>query len=276
MKRKSTKTSLQQPSLFFLEEQKAIERAKCVRYDLWWEQVKFEKGLLRLNHPKTILKPLTLKGSLDVLDKIKIEYFERLLRKKFITLYYLDKLFKPELSKDWGKIIDLIEPAVEYATFRFKTSDRKKKIGRFKKLSPKQVFDIYEHKFSKNEYLKFLAKKQSSDYNIIPILEWHHNQEEESFIFCFNAGSGRILIAWENSKEGRATYFFIAGENNLEERLKLIESFVIDATKSKRSMFHVDTREARTIKKQLMWIETLNHDSIETYRPNLQFIIDKY
>src|SRR5215204_5372747 len=69
--------------------------------------------------------------------------------------------------------------------------------------------------------LKFLSK-HSPDYSLIPILEWHHNQEEESFIFRFKAGSGRILIAWENSKDGRATYFFIADDNNLEDRLKLI------------------------------------------------------
>ena len=276
MKKKSSKTALQQPSLFYQEEQKAIERNKCVRYDLLWEQVKFEKGFLRLSHPKTILKPLTLKGSLEVLDKIKAEYFERLLRKKFISLFYLDKIYKPELSKDWIKIQELIEPGIEYAAFRFNISPEKKKVGRFNKLSSRQILDIYDPTFSKNEYLKYLAKKQSPEFNIVPILEWQNNQEEESFIFRFKSGSGRILIAWENSKDGRATYMFIADVNNLEERLKLVESFIIGSTKLKRSMFHANTREARVIKKQLMWIETINHDSIETYRPSVQFLIDKY
>ncbi len=275
MESKAHKNSLPQQSLFWQEEKKELLRGECDKHHFVWDMVEFEKDRLRLKHPKIILKPLPLKGSLDILNNIKKEYFDRLFHRPF-KLYYLNGIFQQSLSTDWEKIIGLIEPALEYVQFKFPTSAAKHKIGRFVNLSPKQIFDLYEPKFSKNIYLKHLATKQHTSFSIIPILEFHNNQKEESFIFRLKTNRNRILIVWENSKEGRATHLFIADNDNLEHLLNLIESFIIDSTSLKRTMFHIKNSNSKFIRKELMYIESINHDSIEAYRIALQFIIDRY
>ena len=262
-------------SLFHKEEEEKLLKAACEGYYFFWEDVDFDKDFVRLKNIKTILPHLPLKGSLPILNEIKNEYFKRLHPKPF-KLYYLKNVFQSGFSSDWSKIILLIEPALEYAEFKFKTSKQQRKIGRFKKISASQVFSIYEPAFLKNKYLQLLASKQDQEFSIIPILEFHNNQHEESFIFRFRTNTKRVLIAWENSKEGRATHLFIAEDHNLEDRLKLIESFIVDSTPLKRTMFHVKNAESKLIQKSLMYIETINHETIQQYKADIEFNISRY
>jgi hypothetical protein len=267
-----TKTNPNQGDLFNPDK---LFKKKCDAHYFIWDMVEFDKDILRLKLPKIILKPIELKGSLPILNEIKKEYFERLIRRPF-KFYFFQNSFQKEISRDWKKIVELIEPALEFIEFKIGTTSKKKKIGKFKKLSAKQVFDIYEPKFSKNEYLKLLATKQSPDYAVIPILENRNYQNEESFIFRLRTGTGRILIVWENFSDGRATHLFITDNSNCDKRLRLIESYVIDPTPSKRALLHFKDKESKTIKRELFHIETVNHDTISSYKSNLQYIINRY
>lgn len=271
------KTLKQLPNLFEEEERKELLRASCEHFYFVWDDVEFDKNILRIKttRHKKIFKPLPLKGSLSILNDIKKEYFDRLYHKPF-KLYFLNNEFQPDLSKDWQRITRLIEAGIEYAEFRINRVEGKHKFGHFKKLQPQQIIELFKERFSKTVYLKYLAARQSELYKIIPILEYQNKQWEESFIFRLKTGSERILIVWENAKEGRATYLFIADDETMDDRLNAIESFIRTSIDLKRTLLHDHNREAKKIKRELMHIDSINHETIESFKSELQHILNRY
>src|ERR1700751_3269788 len=108
---KSSSKARTNPNQGNLFEQQNLLKKKCDAHYFFWDAVEFDKDMIRLKLPKIILKPIELKGSLPILNEIKKEYFERLLRGPF-KFYFFQKSFQKEISSDWKKIAELIEPAL--------------------------------------------------------------------------------------------------------------------------------------------------------------------
>jgi hypothetical protein len=172
--------------------------------------------------------------------------------------------------------VESIEAAIEYVEFRIRKTNEKRKFGKFEKLTNDQIKELFSSKFEKSNYLKYLAEIHSKEYRLIPIIEYQNKQLEESFIFRLQTLSKRILIAWENSKVGRATHLFIAEEDSMAKRIISIESFIMDTVDAKRSHLHANDAVSRKIKTELMYIGSINHDDLTRYKNEMRHYINRY
>ena len=277
MKKAKPYKNINQKSLFEEEERKEFIKANSIHYFFVWEDIEFGKDLFKIkpnNRNNIIFKPIQLKGSLAILNEIKNEYFDRLYHKPF-KLYYYQNEFQAWLG-DWGKITRLIEAAIEYSDFKLNRIEGKHKVGKFKNLEPKEIINLFNTQISKSQYLKYLAAKQDETYRVIPILEYQNSQWEESFVFRLRTLSDRILIVWENAKEGRATHLFIADRKTIDERLFAIESFIIGSIDAKRTLLHDSSTTAKKIKHDLMYIDSINHKNLQNFKTELQYLLNRY
>ncbi|MBD0278852.1 MAG: hypothetical protein ICV81_12965 [Flavisolibacter sp.] len=246
---------------------------------LTWDDIEFDKDqfAIRPQQVGRIFKPVPLKGSLPLLSRIRHEYFERLYPNKVLKLYFHEGIFVQAKSPGWQVMADLIEAAQEFVHFRFYKSRTKNRIGRLHHHSDAQVRDLFQESLNRNPYFKFLAQCHNEAFRIIPIEEYQNGQWEESFVFRFRTGSGRILIAWENPAPGRATYLFIANDENQAKQLERIESYIVEAIDGKRDLLNDNTPDARKLRKELMYInEKIVHTNFSDYKGNILMQISRY
>jgi hypothetical protein len=274
MPRKKVMTASNQQGLFDELEKLQTLRKEQTHY-FPWEKIYFYKDRVQLTFTKIkMFKTIPLKGSLEILNEIKGEYFEKL-HPKPVKMFYYDNAFDMRLSTDWQRVAELIEPAIEFMQFRIHREPRPR-FGKFEQLSPEQLSLLWNDQLSRSAFLKLLAKRQSASYRIIPVIEYQNNAREESFIFRLRTLSGRILIVWENANAGRATHLFIADQNNLDERIAFIESFVMNEVDGKRLLLHEHDGQARQVKKTLHFIQSISHDDLTQYKTDLQTVLNRY
>jgi hypothetical protein len=100
---------------------------------------------------------------------------------------------------------------------------------------------------------------------------------EESFIFRLRTGSGRILIVWENPQPGRATYLFIANDENIDVQLKKIELYIINAIDGKRDFINENSAGAKKLRKDLMYTnEKVKHSNMNDYMVTIKSEMNRY
>jgi hypothetical protein len=274
MPQKKVNTSHYQQGLFD-ELEKLQELRKEQTHYFPWEKIYFFKDRAQLTFTKMkMFKTIPLKGSLEILNDIKDEYFRKL-HPKPVKMFYYDNAFDMRLSIDWQRVCELIEPAIEFMQFRIHR-EPKPRFGKFEQLSPEHLSLLWSEKISRSVFLKYLASRQSSAYKIIPVIEYQNGMREESFIFRLRTLSGRILIVWENGNPGRATHLFIAEQNNVDDRLAFIESYVMNSLNGKRLLLHEHDAEARQVKKTLHFIQSLSHDELSNYKTELQTVLNRY
>lgn len=265
------------PSLFQEQEKLEKEKSEATHFFFTWDDITFEKDCIKLNPAKykNIFPAITFKGSLTSLNQIKKEYFERL-HPKPIKLFFKNNIFAEKISNDWHRIVNLIEPAHEYFKFRFDRSSRHTKLLNTEKLTSEQILQLFNKEVSKTAYLKYLATLQSSKHKIVPVIEYLNGALEDSFIFKIKSGSGRFLIVWENTNPSRAAHFFISKEHELESKINIIESFVMNDVGNKRSLLHDWDMEARKIKAEIFYIGSINHKSFSYFKTEVETILNRY
>jgi hypothetical protein len=138
-----------------------------------WDDIEFDKDqvLIKPNNFERIFPSIRLKGSLPILNKIKLEYFERLYPKSILKFYFIDGVCNPLKSNGYSTICTLIDAATEFIEFRYYKSRSKNRIGSFYRHSPTQVRDLFAESLRRNPYFKFLAQTHYASYKIIPIEE---------------------------------------------------------------------------------------------------------
>ena len=265
-----------QRSLFEKQDEMEALKEKSEHYFFLWEDFTFHKNevVINPNRHKKIFPHIPLAGSLEILNQIKQEYFERL-HPKPVKLFFYEKRFQAGISKDWAEVTKLIEAAAEFYHFRY-TRTAGARVIRLDKLQPAQVIQLLGDQLGRSQYLKYLASIQNELYSIIPILEYQNHQQEESFIFRLKTLTNRTLIVWENAKMGRASHLFIASSGVLDLRLKLIESFVMNEIDAKRSLLHDKAKQAKIIKGELLYVGSVNHKNLPHYKTEIQTFLNRY
>ncbi|MEI6946522.1 hypothetical protein V9K67_04920 [Paraflavisolibacter sp. H34] len=242
---------------------------------LVWDDIDFSHDSIKVKPARIrrILKPIPYKGSLPCLNEIKEEYFVRQYNKPF-KLVFSDSAFSPADSPAWEQINGLIERAIEIHRFPGLPKIVKPR-PRAAKPAPRLAAAPREDN-GKADYLKLLAARQSEAYRLITIREKYSGKTESSFLFRLHTLSGRILIVWENTNPARATYLFIADQQNLNERLVKIEAFIhsenVDFKRSRFQQLAVN----KQLRRELFFIGSLRHEGLRQFETDLQTFINRY
>jgi hypothetical protein len=155
-------------------------RDECKSFYITWSDVTFDMNKVHISPDRAFVKPIDFLGSIDSLNTIKGEYFNRVYPKSIYKLTFYKGSLEKELSRDYQKFSDAIELAKEYFQFKFNLTQTSLFRG-FEKMSHDQLIALYSKYFERSDYLKFLAKNQAKEYKIIPIIEYVNGLMEESF-----------------------------------------------------------------------------------------------
>lgn len=117
-------------------------------------------------------------------------------------------------------------------------------------------------------YLDFLQEKQSEFFNIVPIEEYNGGSREHAFLFTIMIGE-RPCIIWENANPSRATFAFPCTDENYDDKLRTICSFIADERGSKRQYIHSDASAVTFGEKPVLLV----HNTIESWTERLMKII---
>lgn len=245
--------------------------SECKSYYITWSDVTFDKDKVHISPDRAFVKPIEYIGSIESLNLIKQDYFSRVFSHAIYKLTFYHGSIDKDLSRDFGKFSNAIELAKEYYHFKFNV----KKTSIFKgyeKLSHDQLSKLYSNYFERSQYLKFLAQNQSRQFKIIPIIEYMNGVMEEGFIFRKACTKFEVMIIWENTNEGRATYIFHSKIDEIGKYLRNIETFIINEIDNKRSYIRSQTKESLKVSKQLNLVDTINHTTLQDYKQNFKRI----
>jgi hypothetical protein len=244
---------------------------------LIWEDVVFETDCIRIRPEriKQILKPIPFKGAMASLNAIKAEYFQAKYSRPF-KLVFKDSALDKAASPAWAELNDLIEKAIEVTRFATLPKTIAKKAAAPRKRSEQPAEIPKKHHQERPDYLKVLARHQSAGYRLITIQEKYGSRVEESHIYRFVTGSGRVLIVWENTNASRAAYLFIARPDNLQEQLARIEAFIHTGDlQYKRSRFQ-KLKENKQLRAQLAFVGSVRHETVAQFETDIMTYIHRY
>lgn len=88
-------------------------------------------------------------------------------------------------------------------------------------------------------YLDFLQERQSDLFNLVPIEEYNGGSREEAFIFTIMIDEKPCLV-WESTNPSRATFVFPCTDENYDEKIQILCSFIADKRGGKRKYLHSD------------------------------------
>lgn len=243
---------------------------------LIWDDVVFDADCIHIRPEriKQILKPIPFKGAMPSLNAIKTEYFETKYGRPF-KLVFVDSVLNKKASPAWAELNDLIENAIEIHRF----SNVPKTIrprGTHPKKEHREPVQTERKKQEKPDYLKVLARLQSPGYRLITIQEKYGGHCEESHIYRFETGSGRVLIVWENTNAARAAYLFVAKAEEMQDRLCRIEAFIHTGDlRFKRSRFQ-KLKENKALRAELCFVGSVHHESLAQFETDIKTFINRY
>ncbi len=243
---------------------------------LVWEDIEFAHDCIRIRPGRIgqIVKPIPFKGAMPSLNAIKTEYFVKAYNRPF-KLTFVNSALYPPASPAWAEINNLIEKAIEIHRFSQLprlVKPRRKPVK--KETAP--VPEISKEEKTRPDYLKVLAVRQSPHYKLITIHEKYGGRSEESHIYRFETGSGRLLIVWENTTASRAAYLFIADRTTLTDRLSRIEAFIsTEDVVFKRSRFR-KLKENKQLRSELGFIGSVSHETVHQFQTDIQTYINRY
>ncbi|OLY90739.1 hypothetical protein SAMN05444008_101411 [Cnuella takakiae] len=248
---------------------------------LLWDDIQFDSGCLRIRPGRVqhILKPIPFKGAQASLNAIKQEYFVAKYNKP-IKLVFKDSSLDKAASPAWAEINDLIEKAIEITRFATvpKTIAKKLTAPRKRSAASGDAPEISKEQQQQERpnYLKILARHQSEAYRLITIQEQYGSRLEESHIYRFITGTGRVLIVWENTNASRAAYLFIARPDSLQEQLTRIEAFIHTGdVQYKRSRFQ-KLKENKQLRSQLAYVGSVRHETVAQFETDIMTYIHRY
>ncbi|WP_132055563.1 hypothetical protein [Pseudocnuella soli] len=245
---------------------------------LLWDDIIFDTDCLRIKPGRIqhILKPVPFKGAMGSLNAIKQEYFEAKYSRPF-KLVFKDSVLDKAASPNWIEIVDLIEKAIEITRFSAVPKTISKRIVQPKKTNKTgDEKQKQPHQQEKPNYLKVLAQHQSPVYRLITIQEKYGTLVEGSHIYRFVTGTNRILIVWENTNAARASYLFIARQDNLQEQIARIEAFIHTGyVQYKRSRFQ-KLKENKQLRSQLAYVGSVRHETVDQFRTDILTYIHRY
>jgi hypothetical protein len=244
-------------------------------FNIIWDDVIFKKDSIEfdIGRLKTILKPVVVKGSLEALNLLKNDYFNRLYSKKLYKLRFDEGRLMKDDSPGWPRLLDALELIQEH--YEIKLRNRPSVIiHRHQKLDPNELVDLYEEFLSRTDYLKHLAKMLNEEFRLIPVREYSNGKFEDSFLFRFRNRNGNILLVWENVNVSRATYVFKFSQEKHKEVLKNIEFFITNTDfEHKRSVLSGKHLESRKIKKKLCFYQKYSHEDFPKFKSEIEYLI---
>lgn len=248
---------------------------------LLWEDITFDTDCLRIKPGRIqhILKPIPFKGAQTSLNAIREEYFAAKYNKP-IKLVFNNSVLDKAASPAWADINDLIEKAIEITRFAAvpKTINRKLTAPRKRKTPDGDAPDPHreQQQQERPNYLKVLARHQAAAYRLITIQEKYGSRVEESHIYRFITGTGRVLIVWENTNASRAAYLFIARPDTLQDQLSRIEAFIHTGDlQYKRSRFQ-KLKENKQLRAQLAYVGSVRHETLAQFETDIMTYIHRY
>jgi hypothetical protein len=243
---------------------------------LVWDDIAFDTDCIRIKpeRVKQIVMPIPFKGAMPSLNAIKSEYFEKKYSRPF-KLVFLDSALSKPHSPAWAELNDLIEKAIAINRFSNVPKTIRRKPVAHKKES-RETIKSEKVEAEKPDYLKVLARLQSNHYRLITIQEKYQGHCEESHIYRFETGSGRILMVWENTNASRAAYLFVAKVEEMQDRLCRIEAFIhTDNVLFKRSRFQ-KLKENKALRAELGFVDSVHHESLAQFETDIKTFINRY
>jgi len=256
-----------------LEERNRLIKENGKPYYIIWDDIIFGKDVIRFSRQRIddLLYPVEFEGSIEKLNEIKKEYFQRVHGKSaYKLIFYNSKLVKSE-SPGWSHLQATIEEGLQYFEFR----PPKLHYSFERSFSKPEFSRTFKEHISRNPFLKALALAHHKDFPIISINESRKNSDEESFIFQSYTTRGEILILWENINENRATHVFKTTQKNYDSRFKAIQSFISTPTNVKRYLLYLNDPDHRQMKKELGYVRPVYHSDLRDYKAVIKNVLGK-
>lgn len=257
-----------------LPKEEEFIQSYCEKIYITWDNIRFGHKEIRIFHKNKVLESIELKGSLEILNQIKVEYFQRLHHSSVYKLIIKDgkirKEFSPDLKKIKGLIYDEYDK-IKIQTIAIKTSTEKVSILK-ETMTKSEILVALDTHFTKNKFLKIAAKYLEEKDKVRAYNERNNGNLEEALLFIFQRGNFYYYL-WENINIARAAYLFKIHSNNHSDSFVKIVNLIKSDVKNKREMLFGSADIEKLFKIKCIDYRRINHDNIARYKYQLQNLI---
>lgn len=255
-----------------LEEQN-MQFANSKLVNLVWDNLVFEKNIIKFQHKDHFISPVVCDGIMPQLNDIKNSYFNKehkILLKFLVTKGQIDK----ENSPGWKKLLEIIDLAKVKLDENIKSiANKAYSIPDVSGLTNTQIIEKFTPRNGKSFFIKFLASEHSSLYPIIPIIENRNSIQEVSFVFTLISGEFLFLI-WENCSENRGTHIFKIEKSDYKKSIKSLKSYIQDPDIfNKRKTLWQNDKASLKVKKLLNHFSSLRHTDVNSFKKDFNSFI---
>lgn len=244
----------------------------CQKIYITWDDIYFERNKIFVTANKGIVQPIPLKGTLSILNEIKVEYFRRVFKSDVFKLILKNGQIRQDLTKDLFKIEEHInEHFKEIHTVKNWHSVSRESIFRDSE-SKEEILKYINNHTLKNSFLKYPATLLLENDSVRALLEVNNGIEEEVILFIFKKDEYGFLL-WENIYSKRAAYIFCFSIKSLSMNIPKIVQLITTNSDYKRENLFKGVDLQKTYNISCIFYKSIIHDYFLDYKNNLDRIL---
>ena len=251
-----------------LPDKKQYLKVDCEKIYFTWKDMTFTNKGVKVD-PNIVYLTINIDGPTNILNDIKVSYFQRKYDKTLYKVYINKNSKKIEyfLSSDIRKIKDIVSKHIISKETLSKKTTTRQTIGSHthdnynttKQISIKDITRLYQNNNYIKESSKFLKTKDTA------FALWENNNSvfEEAILFVFYR-KVHVYVIWENINENRACYIFKYKPDKFKKKINNLKKFINTDIEYKRWDLFNNKGNTNSLKYEEYY--TVIHECEESYK----------